>query len=104
MSRIWKDFRTNLMYWRFRHITRNRLRLQTWARHRGSVPVPRPRASAAYVYHRSGRRVWIVLLVMVALLTAIQVLPQYVALAPSLSWGLSALVVVGAVYWALHDQ
>lgn len=104
MSRIWKDFRTNLMYWRFRHVTRNRLRLQSWARHRGPVPTSRPRASATYVYHRSGRRVWIILLVMVALLTALQALPRYVAIAPSLAWGLSALVVVGAIYWALRHQ
>lgn len=103
MIRLWKDFRTNLMYWRFRHITRNRLRLQSWARHRGAVPVPRNRASATYVYHHSSRRAWVALLIMVALLTAIQVLPRYVALAPSLGWGLSALVVVGAIYWALQD-
>ncbi len=104
MSRIWKDFRTNLMYWRFRHVTRNRLRVQSWARQRRAAPTARPRASATYVYHRSGRRTWIALLVMVALLTLIQVLPRYVALAPSLGWGLSALVVVGAIYWALRGQ
>ncbi len=104
MSRIWKDFRTNLMYWRFRHITRNRLRLQTWAQRRGAVPVARPRASAAYVYHRSGKRTWAALLIMVALLTALQVLPRYVAIAPSLTWGLGALVVVSAAYWALQQQ
>lgn len=103
MSRVWKDFRTNLMYWRFRHITRNRLRLQNWARRRGSVPVARPRGSATYVYRRSGKRTWAALLIMVALLTALQVLPQYVAVAPSLTWGLGALVVVSTTYWALRQ-
>lgn len=104
MSRIWKDFRTNLMYWRFRHVTRNRLRLQTWARRRGPVPVSRPRGTASAVYRTSGRRTWIALLVMVAVLTALQALPQYVAIAPSLVWGIGALVVAATIYWLLRGQ
>ncbi len=103
MNRYWKDFRTNFMYWRFRHITRNRLRLKTWySRRRAPAAPSRPRGSASNVYRRSSHRPWIALLVMVVLLTVIGVLPRYVALSSSLTFGLSALVVVGAIYWALR--
>jgi hypothetical protein len=109
MNRIWKDFRTNLMYWRFRNITRNRMRLQSWWRARRQ-PAPeraarsyRPPGGAAWVYRRSSRSSWIALLVMVALLTAISVLAGRGYLNPSLGYALSTLVVVGALYWALRQ-
>jgi hypothetical protein len=104
MSRLWRDFRTNLMYWRFRHVTRNRLRLQSWIRRRQPGSPVRARGTAAYVYHRSGRKTWILLVVMVALLTLLKVAPRYVALNGSLAWGLGTLVVVGAIYWALRGK
>ena len=65
MGRVLKNLRINFMYWRFRYITRNRLRLQSWLRRKQPTHGYRPRANAAVVYHRSGRRTWGFLLAMV---------------------------------------
>src|SRR5579884_645740 len=103
MKRLWKDFRTNLMYWRFRNITRNRLRLQSWwARRRQLSPVPtarpyRPRGGATFVHRRTEKRSWIALFIMVLLLTGLGVVGKYLAISGSLIYALSALVVVGAI-------
>lgn len=108
MNRLWRDFRTNMMYWRFRHITRNRLRLQSWwNRRRQPTPAAaarryRPPGAAAWVYRRSARRSWIALLVMVAILTAWQQLGSRGILNGSLVYVLSALTIIGAIYWALR--
>ena len=100
---MWKNFRTNLMYWRFRHITRNRLRLQSWYhRRRQPTTVWRERGTATYVYRRSGRRTWIILIVMVSLLTALQVLSSHAAIGSSLVWAASVLIIVLSVYWAVR--
>lgn len=108
MKNVWKTFRVNMMYWRFRHVTRNRLRFQSWYRRRQPVRMPRSkpsayRASASVVYRRSSRRTWAALLVMVVVLTALQYLGNHSNLGSSLIWGLSSLVVVGAIYWALRS-
>ena len=104
MRQIWKDFRVNLMYWRFRHITRNRLRFQAWFRQRRQPRAfgYRPRGGAAFVYRRSGRRTWTALLVMVCALTALRVLSWHVDISGSLVYLLSALVIIGTFYWALR--
>ena len=112
MSRLWKDFRTNMMYWRFRHITRNRLRLRNWwmARRRqppfsGSRPATgyRERGLASYVnYRHSRRRSWIALAVMVVALTALSVAGGHYAVSGAITTALGSLIVVGAVYWALR--
>lgn len=105
MGRLWKNLRTNSMYWRFRYITRNRLRLQSWwARRRQPRPADpyRPRGSAARVYRRTGRRTWTALLVMVALLTAISTESSRLNMSGGIDYALSILVVIGAVYWALR--
>ena len=103
MIRLWKNFRVNLMYWRFRHITRNRLRLQSWWNRR-QMPARayRPRGSAAYVYRRSSRRAWIGLLIVVAVLTAITVAGRHLGLAETIIYLLNAVVVGGAIYWAIR--
>jgi hypothetical protein len=104
MSRLWKDFRTNLMYWRFRHITRNRLRVQSWwNRRRQPAPTPyRPRASATYVYPYTNRRSWIAFFALVILLTALTVLAKQVFINPTIVYGIGALIVVGTIYWAMR--
>jgi hypothetical protein len=104
LRRRWKNFRINLMYWRFRHITRNRLRLQTWYRSRRRQPVPsyRPRGSAISVYRHSARRTWIILIALVAILTALRVLSWHVTIGSSLVFTLDALAVVLAVYLAIR--
>ena len=108
MSRLWKTFKTNWMYWRFRYITRNRMRLQTsWNRRRnrgaGARPYrPLPRASAQFVYSRSPRRTWMVLGTMVAILTVLRVYVNHVYVSPGLVYSVGTLVVVGAAYWALR--
>ncbi len=102
MRRLWKNFQVNLMYWRFRHITRNRLRLQSWYRRQQPTRSFRPRGSAAYVYRRSGRRSWIALLAMVALLTALRVWSNHNSVSSTLVYFLSALFIVGAIYGALR--
>lgn len=115
MSRLWKDFRTNLMYWRFRHITRNRLRLRNWwmARQRKSPRSPfngkrvaspyRERGAASYVtYRNSRRRSWIALAVIVIGLTALSTASGRWQVNGALIYALESLVVVGAIYWALR--
>lgn len=99
-----KELRTNFMYWRFRYITRNRLRIQSWwARRRQPTRQPyRPRASAQFVRHRSGRRSWISLLVMMVLLTALQVWSHHMLINPSLVYLLGTVIVVGTIYWTLR--
>jgi hypothetical protein len=109
VMRLWKDFRTNLMYWRFRHITRNRLRLRQWRNRRRSSP----RLAAAYspyrgrpmytpVYGASRQRSWIALGVMVVLLTGLSVGAQQTYINPTFVSLIGTLVVVGCVYWALR--
>lgn len=106
MMRLWKNFRVNMMYWRFRYITRNRIRFQTWyRRRRPNKQAPRsyrPRGAAATVHRRSSRRTWSALLVMVAALTALTAAAQRVYIAPSLVYAIGSLVVVGCIYWALR--
>ncbi|MGI8968517.1 MAG: hypothetical protein ACR2GA_05360 [Chloroflexota bacterium] len=111
MKNIWKEFRTNTMYWRFRYVTRNRLRLRSWWLHNKpnsrtmrSAQQWRPRASAAtpmYVQEGSVRRTWIVFLVMVACLTAIRIAGQNTSLNPTLGSIADALIIVAAIYAAL---
>jgi hypothetical protein len=112
--KLWKDFRTNLMYWRFRWITRNRLRFQAWwntrragispARPRDQYSRYRERGIAAYNPYSasSTRRTWISFLVMVVLLTALTVWARNTFIAPALVYGMGAAIVVGSVYWALR--
>src|SRR5947209_20567226 len=101
--KLWKSLRTNMMYWRFRYITRNRLRLQSWYnRRRQPRSAYRPRGAATHVHQRSGRRTWIALLTMVALLTALRVAGQHTTINGSLSYLASTLIVIGCIYWALR--
>jgi hypothetical protein len=117
MSRRWKEFKTNWMYWRFRYVTRNRLRLRSWWNHRrtamGTHGSPRmrmqrpqatyrPRASAAFVHPRSSKRAWGLLLGMVLALTALSAWANSTYVSPALVYGIGSLVVVGAVYVALR--
>lgn len=114
MSKLWKDFRTNLLYWRFRNITRNRLRLQNWwnTRRPGARRISRPPAGYApyrargtamyYTGGRSSRQTWIILMVMVALLTALTVAANSVVIFPGLVTAIGALIVVGAIYLAMR--
>ena len=102
MIRLWKNFRVNLMYWRFRHITRNRLRFQSWYRRRQPVQGFRPRGSAAYVHRRSGNRSWIALFVLVAALTALRVWGNHSSVSNTLVWILSIAVIAGILYWAMR--
>jgi hypothetical protein len=102
MRQAWKNFRINLMYWRFRNITRNRLRLQAWYRRRQPMTGYRPRGTAAFVRRRSSRQTWIALLVMVILLTAIRVHVNNQGLSQTLVYLLTVVVIVGAIYWALR--
>ncbi len=118
MSGLWKSLRTNWMYWRFRNITRNRLRLQAWWNHRRSGIKPRrpslsrgfsssgsyrPRASSSFVYRGSPRKAWGYLLGMVFALTALSVWATSTYINPSLVYGLGALVIVGTVYLAMRS-
>ena len=103
MKRLWKDFRTNLMYWRFRHITRNRLRLQSWYRRQQPIAPYRPRASAYVVYRRNSRKTWVTLLATVAVLTALRVASAQASVSPTLIYLCSLLVIVGAIYWAMRN-
>lgn len=117
MSRLWKDLKTNWMYWRFRYITRNRLRLRSWWNRRrpslGSRRSPsirtqrpvdsyRPRGTAAFVSGRSSKRAWALLLGMVIVLTALSAWATSTYVSPALVYGIGALVVVGTVYAALR--
>ncbi|MGI8826483.1 MAG: hypothetical protein ACR2JC_12705 [Chloroflexota bacterium] len=102
MSRRIKDFRTNFMYWRFRYITRNRMRLQSaYYRRRQPRSRTRPRGGAAFVYRRSPRRTWLILLVMVVLLTALSDASRRGYVNGSVDYALSSLVVVLSIYTAL---
>jgi hypothetical protein len=111
MSRIWKGVKVWFLYWRFRNITRNRLRLQAWYRKRqpmggyrprGISYDTRPRASAAYVYRRSSGRSWALLLGMVVILTLLRYLGNQGELSSTLVYALSTLTVVLALYAALR--
>lgn len=115
--RVWKNLKTNWMYWRFRYITRNRLRLRSWWNHRRSslpgtrspglrMQTPgntyRPRASAQYITPRSSRRAWGLLLVMVVALTALSAWANSTYVSPALVYAIGSLVVVATVYTALR--
>lgn len=107
--KVWKSFRVNMMYWRFRYITRNRLRLRAWwnARRRPQRPSPAPyreRGSALYAYSGGATRTrsWTALLAMVVLLTALTVYVRTTLIAPGLVYAVGALIVVGCAYWALR--
>ena len=108
MSKAWKNLRTNMMYWRFRFVTRNRLRLHAWwLARRGpklhAVPTyPRDRGMSYRPYHHSSRDTWITLLVVVALLTGLKVLASRVFVYPSVMYALGAAVVIGGVYLTLR--
>ena len=117
MSQRWKDVRTNWMYWRFRHITRNRLRLRNWWNSRSSslrarrtslnpgqrsAAQYRPRATSAMVYGHSSHRAWGLLLGMVLALTALSVWANSTYVSPGVVYGIGSLVVVAAVYLGLR--
>ena len=110
MSKLWKDFRVNLMYWRFRHITRNRLRFRQWRnQHRSpSRPVTTPNpyrgyAATAPLYRRSRQRTWIALAALVILLTGLKVGVEQTIVNPGLVYALGVLIIVGCTYWALRS-
>jgi len=105
MIQLWKNFRVNLMYWRFRHVTRNRLRFQAWLRQRRTPPSLgyRPRGSARVVRYHSPQRTWAVFIAMVVILTALQVLGGQSEINGTLVWGLSAVTVIAALYAALQS-
>jgi hypothetical protein len=94
------------MYWRFRNITRNRIRVQSWLRRRQNGRQPpqmyRPRGAAAFVYRGASRRSWIALLALVVGLTALTAAARQVFIYPSLVYALGSLIVVGCIYWALR--
>jgi hypothetical protein len=108
MSKLWKNLRTNMMYWRFRYITRNRLRLRSWLALRKGPrmtivpPRPRERAVASYSYQHSARGTWLALLAMVLLLTGLKVLANYYYIIPSIVYAIGMLIVVGAIYLSLR--
>jgi hypothetical protein len=105
MSHPVKRLRTNMMYWRFRYVTRNRIKLQAWWNRRrhprpGAV---RPRGGAAIVYRHTARRTWIALVSMVGLLTALSVaIDQGFSINSYLAYGVKWGIIIGAVYWALQ--
>lgn len=107
--RLWKDLRTNMMYWRFRHITRNRLRLKQWWNRRRSpsrpvaVPSPYRGVTGRYpTYGRTRQRSWMALAALVILLTALKVGVEQTVVNPGLVNALGILVIVGCMYWALR--
>lgn len=117
MSRRWKDLKTNSMYWRFRYVTRNRLRLRAWWNHRRNAlqgqrsrslgaqragASYRPRGSVTFVSARSSKRAWGLVLGMVLALTALSTWANSTVVAPALVYGIGSLVVVGTVYVALR--
>lgn len=105
MIRLWKNFRINLMYWRFRHITRNRLRLQSWwNRRQQPARVYRPRGSAAFVYRRSSGRAWIGLLILVSAMTAVTVIGRQLGLGGTIIYLLNITLIGGAIYWAVRNH
>ena len=106
MSQLWKSFRTNMMYWRFRYITRNRLRFQSWLARRRQPQQQRgfrPRASAVSVAYSSRRVTWIAIGVMAVLLALLRTYGDRF-ISPSLIWPLGTLIVVLAIYWALRGR
>jgi hypothetical protein len=113
MRGLWKDLRTNMMYWRFRHITRNRLRLKNWwsrTRPPGrrsriqSTAYPRSseRGLASRVYSGSQRRSLTAFAALILLLTALSALAQHVYISPGLVYLMGTLIVVGSIYYALR--
>jgi hypothetical protein len=90
------------MYWRFRYITRNRHRFQSWMRQRRPSTGYRPRGAAAHVSRRSGRRTWLALIALIVLLTALSALAHRVYINPALVYAVGTLIVVGSIYWALR--
>ncbi len=109
--KLWKSFRVNLMYWRFRYITRNRLRLQAWwnSRRRPKVTTGsssfRPRASAMYYpvgASSSQRHSWIAFGAMIVLLTALTSVAGQIYIAPTLVYAIGTLILVGCIYWGLR--
>lgn len=114
MKHPWKTLRTNMMYWRFRYITRNRLRLRSWWSRRRQPGRPsmassypyspaRARGTAFYVHSRSRAHTWIALAIMVVLLTALTVLVNQRYVNPAIVYAAGSLIVVGSVYWALRQ-
>ncbi len=114
MSRRLKELRTNWMYWRFRHVTRNRLRLRSWwSRQRHSPHLgagrtsgsfqTKPRGSASYVHFRSARKTWIALLGMILALTALSALVQRSYVNPGIVYLVGTLIVIAAIYWAMRQ-
>jgi hypothetical protein len=106
MSKPLKSLRTNMMYWRFRYITRNRLRLQSWWNRRRqpkrvAPAVYRTRGAASQVRYRTARRTWIAVLLMVSLLTALKVISDYNAVNSYLNFGLTWGIIIACMYWAL---
>ncbi|MGH2447996.1 MAG: hypothetical protein ACRDFS_05270 [Chloroflexota bacterium] len=106
-----KSLRVNLMYWRFRYITRNRMRLQAaWYRHRQphnrtyAQQQFKPRGSASTLYRSSATRTWIIFVAMVIILTIFSVAGTQTTVNGTLLYGLMALTVVGAIYLALRGQ
>jgi hypothetical protein len=109
--KLWKSFRVNMMYWRFRYVTRNRLRFQAWwnARRRPRVATTassvRPRASAMYYPMGSGssqRQSWQAFGTMIVLLTALTSLAGQYYIAPTLVYAVGTLIIVGCIYWGLR--
>lgn len=107
--KLWKSFRVNLMYWRFRYITRNRLRLQSsWnarRRPKASASSVRPRASAMYYpigSSSSQRHSWLAFGTLIILLTALSSVAGQIYIPPSLVYAIGTLILVGCVYWGLR--
>jgi hypothetical protein len=114
MMRLWRDLRTNMMYWRFRHVTRNRLRLKSWwARRRpngrrlqpGGPTYARPfeRGLASRVYGSSQRRSLTAFAALVILLTALSALANRVFISPGLVYLIGTLIIIGCIYYALRS-
>jgi len=105
MKGLWKKFRTNLLYWRFRYVTRNRLRLQqVFNRRTAPTAVPyRGRATALYPGARASRPTWIAFLLMVCVLTALQVGEARALISHSLMLA-GTIIVVGAVFYYLQRR
>jgi len=106
--KLWKAFRVNMMYWRFRYVTRNRLRFQAWmnSRRRPSTPSTsfRPRASAMYYPTGSAgqRRSWEAFGGMIVLLTALTSIAGQIYISPSLVYAIGTLIIVLGIYVGLR--
>ena len=105
MKGLWKKFRTNLLYWRFRYVTRNRLRLQqAFNRRTAPTAVPyRGRATALYPGVRASRLTWIAFLLVVCILTALQVAETRALISHTLMLA-GAVTTVGSVFYYLQRQ